>query len=526
MGHSIGASVDLTRIPLKYAGLRPWEIWLSEAQERMVMAVAPEHLAALQAICARHNVEASVIGTFTPTGRMRLTYGEHLVADLAMSFLHDGLPRRRLKATHTRLSTGGPAPLKLHTRPETLGVHDLAPILHQLLAHPNIRSKADVIHRYDHEVQGGTVLKPLVGNANQGPSDAAVIVPLDTLPPDAATSDAPLQGVALAVGLAPSYSELDPYEMAWAAIDEAIRNAVCVGADPARIALLDNFCWGNPNLPDRLGSLVRCVQGCYDAAIAYGAPFISGKDSLNNEYVDANGNRQPIPGTLVISAVGIVPDVRRSVTLDFKQAGNAIYIVGSTRPELGGSHYLLVQPELATSDEARLHRSPQPVTNPQQRLHTLHEAIQQGLVQACHDCSEGGIGVAVAEMCIAGGLGAEIELLKVSAIPYQDAELLFSETLGRFIVEVRPEDEQAFRELFADLPHGRIGTVHPPHMDHLSEPRLHVLGQHKTLIVDTPIAALEQSWRGASSHPRLCLCLCPSLIRCRFQPSAPPCHAS
>ncbi len=501
MGRSIGASVDLTRIPLKYAGLRPWEIWLSEAQERMVMAVAPEHLAALQAICARHNVEASVIGTFTPTGRMRLTYGEQFVADLAMDFLHDGLPRRRLKATHTRLSTGGPAPLKLHTRPETLVVHDLAPILHQLLAHPNIRSKADVIHRYDHEVQGGTVVKPLVGHANQGPSDAAVIVPLDTLPPDAATSDAPLQGVALSVGLAPSYSEIDPYEMAWSAIDEAIRNAVCVGADPARIALLDNFCWGNPNLPDRLGSLVRCVQGCYDAAIAYGAPFISGKDSLNNEYVDANGNRQAIPGTLVISAVGIVPDVRRSITMDFKQAGNAIYIIGSTRPELGGSHYLLVQPELTTSDEARLHRSPQPVTNPQQRLHTLHQAIQQGLVQACHDCSEGGIGVAVAEMCIASGLGAEIELLKVSAIPYQDAELLFSETLGRFIVEVRPEDEQAFRELFADLPHGRIGIVHPPHIADLSEPRLHVLGQHKTLVVDTPIAALEASWRGASSPP-------------------------
>ncbi len=494
MGRNIGATVQLEHVLLKYAGLRPWEIWLSEAQERMVLAVAPDQWEALQTLCARHDVEAVAIGTFEPTGRLLLHYHNTLVADLSMDFLHNGLPRRHLRATHTRIHNGRASPITPHTRPEALIVSDLTPALLKLLAHPNIRSKEDVIRRYDHEVQGTTAVKPLVGRANQGPSDAAVLAPQETLPP--AGSDAPVPGVALAVGLAPTYGELDPYQMAWAAVDEAIRNVVAVGADPERIALLDNFCWGNPNLPDRLGNLVRCVQGCYDAALAYGTPFISGKDSLNNEYVAADGTRRPIPGTLVISAVGIVPDVRQSTTMDFKQAGNSIYLVGSTRPELGGSHYLLTHPERTDTDDAIQYRAPQPLNNPRQRLLTLHQAIRQGLVQACHDCSEGGLGVALAEMCLASGLGADIELIKVSAIPYQDAELLFSETQGRFLVEVRPADEQEFRELFADLPHGRIGTVHPAEMQ---EPRLLVRGQKKNLVVDVSVAELEQAWRGAST---------------------------
>jgi phosphoribosylformylglycinamidine synthase len=231
-----------------------------------------------------------------------------------------------------------------------------------LLAMPETRSNEDVVRRYDHEVQGGTVVKPFVGFANIGPSDATVLAPLDALrrtalhnrrttagestpshPPTnlpLSQSTTPTRGVALSVGANPHYSAIDPYLMAWAAVDEAMRNVVAVGADPDQVSLLDNFSWGNPNLPDRLGGLVRCTQGCYNAAVAFGAPFISGKDSLNNEYTGEDGKKHAIPGTLVISALAMVPDVRRTVTMDLKAAGNLLYLVGLTRGEMGGSSYV------------------------------------------------------------------------------------------------------------------------------------------------------------------------------------------
>ena len=199
------------------------------------------------------------------------------------------------------------------------------------------------------------------------------------------------RGVALSAGIAPRYGEGDPYAMAWAAVDEAFRNLVAVGADPDQVALLDNFCWGSPTLPDRMGSLVRCVEGCYDAAIAYQTPFISGKDSLNNEYNDVDGTRHAIPGTLLISAMGIVPDVSRAVTAELKSAGDVLYLVGETRAEFGGTHYALIN---GLSGGA----VPQPKPDALDTLRALHQAISGGLVRACHDCAEGGVAVALAEM--------------------------------------------------------------------------------------------------------------------------------
>jgi phosphoribosylformylglycinamidine synthase I len=323
-------------------------------------------------------------------------------------------------------------------------------------------------------VQGGTAVKPLVGAAGAGPGDAAVLVPLDTQP--RTESVQPLKGVALSVGICPSYGELDPYAMAWAAVDEAMRNVVAVGADPDQAALLDNFCWGDPRLPDRLGGLVRCAQGCYDAALAYAAPFVSGKDSLNNEYHDVTGQRRAVPGTLLISALAIVPDVRRTVTMDLKAAGNLLYMVGDTRDELGGSYYMPGEGHLLP---------PQPVPDALARLRGVHQAIRQGLVQACHDCSEGGIGVALAEMCLAGQQGAEIQLGQApGSVAIERADtVLFSESLCRFLVEVRTEDGPAFEALLAGVPHAAIGRVR-------DDGALHVYDRQGRRRVDAQVAAL------------------------------------
>ncbi|HLV36419.1 MAG TPA: phosphoribosylformylglycinamidine synthase I, partial [Spirillospora sp.] len=471
MGAKIGARVQLETVPLKYPGLRPWEIWLSEAQERMVLAVPPQHWAALQAISAGQDVEAVRIGEFDGSGRLALYYGEQLVGDMAMDFLHGGIPTRQLEAVWTPPAAADSLPE--HPAP------DYATVLLQLLAHPNIRSKESVVRRYDHEVQGGTVVKPLVGAADHGPGDAAVLVPIETK--HQVDEDGRLKGVAIGSGICPQYD--DPYAMAWAAVDEAVRNVVAVGADPDQIAILDNFCWGNPNLPDRLGSLVRCAQGCHDAAVAYGTPFVSGKDSLNNEYTDSDGQRHAIPGTLLISAVGIVPDVRHTVTMDLKRAGNLLYIVGETYDELGGSHYHQIRGISGGT-------VPQPNPKAPAIMRALHNAIRAGLVQSCHDLSEGGMAVALAEMCLAGRLGAEVQLPEAVS----PTRLLFSESLARFVLEVAPEDEAALENMLVNVPYDYLGRVN-------DSGRLSLQSGSATLL-DLPIHELETAWRGdfAAKH--------------------------
>lgn len=467
MASKLGAHVQLTEVPLKYPGLRPWEIWLSEAQERMVLAVPPQNWERLREICAGQDIDAVVIGTFSGDGRIQLRYGETLVGELSTAFLHDGMPRRHLNAVWSAPEV--PAQPALPSQP------DLRADLLALLAHPNIRSKEAVVRRYDHEVQGATAVKPLVGPRRNGHGDATVIVPRGTASQHA--EDRPVRGVVLSAGICPSYGELDPYAMAWAAVDEAMRNLVAVGGDPDQVSILDNFCWGNPTMPDRLGSLVRCTQGCYDAALAYSTPFISGKDSLNNEYADAQGQRHAIPGTLLISAMGIVPDARRTTTADLKEPGNLLYIVGATREELGGSHY--TQLHGVTGGTV-----PQPVPDALDQLRALHRAIEGGLVQACHDCSEGGLGVTLAEMCIAGQVGADVTVTNLPGLQAgtSDAVALFSESLTRFVVEVRPADAAAFEQHLAAVPHAKIGSV-------TAEPTLRINGSLAIALAD-----LERAW--------------------------------
>jgi phosphoribosylformylglycinamidine synthase subunit PurSL len=437
MSSSLGARVHLERAPLKYAGLAPWEIWLSEAQERMVLAVAPEKLSDLQKLCETYEVEMSDLGEFTGTARLEVLYRGQWVVELDEEFLHKGMPRLHLAAslnpsrqkaqTHTKLAVAGKS---------TLTSRDL---LLNLLAHPNISSKEDIIRRYDHEVRGASVVRPFSGPDQIGPSDAAVMKPLET---------AGWQGFVLANGINPFIGERDPYQMAYGIVDEAIRNVVAVGGDPQRLALLDNFCWGNPRNPETLGSLVRAAEGCRDAAIHYRTPFISGKDSLNNEYLGSDGKRHAIPGTLLISSIAIHPDIRRSVTMDLKKPGSRLYLVGAFNPGLAGSHAELVAGQDFFEEDHLLEQVPGLPERAPEVYQALHEAIHQGLVLAAHDLSEGGLGVAAAEMALAGRWGLQIDLAVMDQRP---SIALFGETNGCLLVEVDPTHANALETRFKPL---------------------------------------------------------------------------
>lgn len=430
MGRTLGADVDLAAAPLKYSGLAPWEIWLSEAQERMVLSVPPANLPELRALADLWDVELSVLGAFPGDGTLRVRSGSVLVAELPMDFLHDGLPRRYLMAIHREPPSEAPSLPQL----------DGGATLLAMLRNPNIASKEAIVRRYDHEVRGGTLVRPFTGPQMDGPADGAVLKPLGTWNHDVA--------FVLSAGVNPQLGRCDPWAMAVSAIDEAVRNAVAVGGDPDRIALLDNFCWGNPLFPDRLGSLVRACQGCYDGALAYNAPFISGKDSLYNEF-----NGVPIPGTLLISAITLAPDMARCVTSDLKQPGNLLYLVGESRAELGGS--------LLHALHGVVGGAPPVLPDaPLERYRALHRAMLAGLVQACHDCSEGGVAVALAEMALAGRLGIEVDLaLAPGADALDDAALLFGESNGRLLVEVAPTRAPAFEAALEGIPCAMIGRV-------------------------------------------------------------------
>jgi len=481
MGEKIGAEVWLDRVPLKYEGLSYTEIWISEAQERMTLSVPEDRWEELSALCASEGVEATVIGRFVPTGRLVLKYNDRQVADLSMEFLHGGRPPVVRDAVYAPPAV---EPLVLPEKESWDHTGELLRVLGSL----NVASKEWVIRQYDHEVQGGSVIKPLVGSENDGPGDAAVLRPvLDSR-----------RGIVISCGMNPRYGDLDTYWMAAAAIDEAVRNCVAVGADPKRIAILDNFCWGNTDRAETLGSLVRAALACRDVATEWGTPFISGKDSLNNEF-RPEGAEEPIsiPPSLLISAIGQVDDVGRCVTMDLKAPGNYLYQVGLTKNELGGSHFALVESrcggEVPKVD----------VESAKKTFAAMHAAIDAGLVRACHDLSEGGLAVAAAEMAFAGGLGAQISLVEVPKAPDAKnapaAVLLFSESNTRFLVEVSPEKAEAFEATLADVPHAQIGEV-------LDTGKLEIFGPPTTipdetdatgvpLVIEADLKTLKEAWQ-------------------------------
>jgi phosphoribosylformylglycinamidine synthase len=467
MGESTGARVHLERVPLKYPGLSPAEIWISEAQERMVFAVPPEKEGELLAVFAAEDCEAAVIGEFTDTGRLELLSGDASVGELDMDFLHNGTPRPLRAASWTAPELPDPGVPAC----ENLGAALLA-----LLGSPDVCSREWIVRQYDHEVQGTSVLKPLTGVKNDGPGDAAVLKPL---------RDSRC-GVAIACGANPRYGRLDPWAMAAAAIDEALRNVVSVGGDPERTAILDNFSWGNCDKPEQLGALVLAARACYDTALAFGTPFISGKDSLNNEF-RVGGRTISIPPTLLISALARVPDVARAVSMDLKQAGDRVYLVGRTLAELGGSVYLAhLGAEGGDVPRPDLDQAPQV-------LRVLHGAIAEGLVRACHDLSEGGLAVAAAEMAFAGGLGLELDVAQVPTGELGTdcdpaATRLFSESCTRFLVEVAPSDAEDFEQAFDGLDLACLGHV-------TEEPRL-VLRAVKNEIAALALDELRAAHQG------------------------------
>ena len=359
----------------------------------------------------------------------------------------------------------------------------------------NVASKHWVVRQYDHEVQGGSVIKPLVGVCNDGPGDAAVLRPLVSS----------RRALVVSCGMNPNYGDFDTADMAASAIDEAVRNAVAVGADPATIVLLDNFCWGNTDRPETLGSLVRSALACYDVAVGFGTPFVSGKDSLNNEFRPV-GAEEPIsiPPSLLISAMGQMPDAASAVSMDLKEAGNSLYLVGETKNELGGSHFALVR-------SLKGGKSPSvDIPRARRTFYAVYQAIREGLVRAAHDLSEGGLAAAAAEMAFAGNLGAELwaehvsvdfvpgDREKLAAVPGVTAEnaadpvRLFSESNSRFLIEVPAENASAFEAILAEaeVPHAQVGKV-------TASDRLVIVGADGKKLIDRPLRQLKAVWQKA-----------------------------
>jgi len=452
LADGVGADIELLLAPVKYPGLEPWELWLSEAQERMVLAVDPTDMATLATVCARHGVEWADLGAFTGDQRLIVRYADSPIVDLDLDLLHRGRPGREM-LTHPPSPVRTPDPIQILMTPD-----EVRSALLDLLSHINLCSRLPIIRRYDHEVRGATAIRPyhhVPGAAltTSGPNDGAVIAePTAT------------HGFGIGLGVNPWFGIYDPEAMGWAVVDEAVRNAVAIGVDPNQMALLDNFSWADPTDPQILGALAATVKGCCAAAVAFGAPFVSGKDSLNNTHIDAAGIQRGVPPTLVITAVGHVADVSRTCQAALRAPGNLLIVTGRTAAEWAGSHLSMIRPELR---EGHDHPGivPQPDYDAPERYRRIHQAMSDGLIEACHDLSEGGLAPAVAEMMISGGFG-----VKITELPGPEIDLptaLFSESLGRHVLEVAPHNLQSLIDILGS-PVQVIGEV-------TAEPNLTIL---------------------------------------------------
>jgi len=439
-----GVVIELDRAPLKYPGLAAWEILVSESQERMSLAVPPEYLEELLDLARRRDVELTVVGRFTDEGTVEVRWGGRIVALLELEFLHEGLPRLRLEAVWE-------PPVRTEAPPRSL---DCRSVLLELLRDPNIASKENLVRQYDEEVKAQSVVKPFVGAREDGPSDGAVLRPrYDSW-----------RGLTVTHGICPRYGDVDTYDMAMCAVDEAVRAHVACGGDPAQMCALDNVCWpdpvSSPSAPDgayKLAQLVRAMEGLREACLAFRLPLISGKDSMKNDAM-LGGRKVSVRPTLLVTLMGIVRDVRMAVTTDSKRPGDLVYLLGETRAELGGS-----------SLERALHGSyPRcPTAAPVQAMRlyqALHRAVLAGEIASAHDVSDGGIAVALFESAWGGRLGMEVSL-EARRDGLTPVELLFSETPSRFVVTVHPDAREGFERTMRGLPCGMVGSVREePHL--------------------------------------------------------------
>jgi len=464
-----GCLIELDKPPLKYPGLDPWEILLSEAQERMTLAVPPDNIDAFLDLSTQMDVESTVIGSFTDSGYFHCTYNQKTVAYLPLDFLHGGVPRMQLTATWEP---------KTEPDPPTPVPDDHNAKLEEMLSRLNICSKDYVIRQYDHEVQGGSIIKPLVGRYADGPSDAAVIRPILEIS----------KGVVVSNGIVPRYSDIDTYHMTACALDEALRNYICVGGDPGHWACLDNFCWcdpirseRNPDGEHKLAQLVRANKALYEYAVAFSCPLISGKDSMKNDYIGP-GIKISIPPTILISVIGTIPEVEKAVTMDFKSAGDLVYLLGMTRKELGGSEYFasygIVGASVPKVD----------AETASARYRNLHQAILSSLIASAHDLSDGGLVVALAESAFSGSLGVEIDLKEVACEPgMNDTEILYSESQSRILVSVPLKHAREFESIFTGDAR-LIGRVIP-------EQRLIIRSLDGRRLIDRDLESLKRSWK-------------------------------
>jgi len=451
-----GAHVELEKVLLKHLGMTPWEIYISESQERMLLLVPEKNLRDVLEIFESEDVEATPIGRFTKDKMLLISYHGHNVAEIEIDFLFR--PPKAQRTAKWKVPS--------YEEPSFPEPKDQTKDVLKVLSSPNVASKESVIRTYDHEVKGNTVLKPLQG-IHAGPSDAAVLKPL---------TDS-WKGIVISCGMNSNYGKIDPYWMVASSIDEAVRNNTAVGG--RRIALLDNFTWGNPERTDRMSALVRACQACYRFAKGFGTPFISGKDSLYNE-----SPLGPVTPTLLITAVGMIPDVRKTVSMEVKQVGDLIYIVGQTYPELGGSEYYKLKGFLGkTVPEVR-------VSQARKIMKSIVKATDFGYVKACHDLSEGGLAVAISEMAFTGDHGIDL-YLKNTPRPkgtQRNDFILFSESNSRFLVEVQEKRRRDFEALMEGVPSSVVGSVK-------REKRIVVYGIDGNTIVDVSLTELRNAWK-------------------------------
>ncbi|MEK7133572.1 MAG: AIR synthase-related protein [Patescibacteria group bacterium] len=435
-----GAVVDIEKIPLKYPGLAPWQIWLSESQERMTLAVPKAKWVAFKKICDRHDVEATCIGEFTKSKRCIVRHNKKSILDISLDFLHDGRPIELQKSA---------VPKRIASAPPAVSEEPVQALL-RMLSGPNVGSISFVSQQYDHEVQGTSVTKPLQGRGRVN-ADAAVIKPV----PD---SD---KGVVLSHGYTPWYSTVDTYAMAAAAIDTSVRNAIAAGATREHLAILDNFCWSSSEKPERLFELKQAAKACYDVAVAYGTPFISGKDSMFNDFrgYKETGEAVHIAAlpTLLVSAIGVIPDVEKAMTIDFKRVGDLIYVIGETNDELGASEYQLIADGHPMSINGSV---PQVDVKKNARIYdAVSKAIQKGLVASAIGVGRGGLGVALAKSAVAGQLAVRSDLTALPGDANRADLILFSESQGRLLVSVTRSAQKEFEKIMKGVALSNIGEV-------------------------------------------------------------------
>jgi phosphoribosylformylglycinamidine synthase subunit PurSL len=453
-----GCHVSLEKVPLKYPGMSPWEIWISESQERMTLAVPPDKLEELMDLMRRREVEATVIGVFTDTGRCVVEFHGEVVMDIELSFLHDGVPKKHLRTVPTVTN---------FSEPENPCPDRLDAVLKTMLRRKNICSKEYISIQYDHTVQGGHVIGPLQGKGRvQAMATLMKVVPGSK------------KGVGLSQGIFPSYSEIDPYRMACACIDTAVRGLIALGIPMDAIAILDNFCWCSSDEPGRLDQLKKAAFGCYDGATGFQTPFISGKDSMFNDFSGFDEENNPVkisvPPTLLISSIGIHPDVSTAVTMDAKTEGDLVYVIGKTAEELGGSEYFAQLGYVGNTVPAL------DIPAMKARYERMSRAISHELVASAVPVTHGGLGIALAKVAIAGRLGMEITVPGDMRPDY----LLFSETLGRFVVTVAPDNKRAFEQVLGPEA-SLIGRVRGT--------KLRITGE--TMIVEAPVGELETDYK-------------------------------